>query len=246
MRLLLLMLLTFTANADYIKIANDGSQLPDSAQLGSGAKDWACTYDTKSNLLWEVKLNSNGEVRWMYATYSWSPTNYGNSGLFVDEYVSKINSIALCNRTDWDIPEDYELHTILYCDVGVPIPKAPSDASADSAECAVSGNVKIGNEHFPNTLADNYWTKTAATSATFKTKTAVDFKLGEVNYFMLSTAPAALRLVNRTPIQINKSSFNSSGELNLHAVEFNNFSWDAKLQQQPDGLFKLLSVKPTP
>ena len=35
----------------YIKVSNSGQALPDSASLGAGPNDWACTYDTESKLL---------------------------------------------------------------------------------------------------------------------------------------------------------------------------------------------------
>ena len=36
-------------------MANNGTDLPESALLGSGPTDWACTRDNTSGLLWEVK-----------------------------------------------------------------------------------------------------------------------------------------------------------------------------------------------
>jgi hypothetical protein len=44
----------------YTKIANDGSELPDSATLGTNPTDWACTKDNKTGLIWEVKTDDGG------------------------------------------------------------------------------------------------------------------------------------------------------------------------------------------
>jgi len=42
---------------NYSKIANDGSELSDSATLGSNRKDWACTKDSKTGLIWMVDVS---------------------------------------------------------------------------------------------------------------------------------------------------------------------------------------------
>ncbi len=64
MRTLLLILLTLLAlpafPASYTKIANNGALLPDSAPLGSGQSDWACTRDNATGLIWEVKTAASG------------------------------------------------------------------------------------------------------------------------------------------------------------------------------------------
>ena len=61
MRVLLLILLTLAAlpaSATYTKMANNGAELPDSAYLGSGATDWACSRDNATGYIWEVKTTS--------------------------------------------------------------------------------------------------------------------------------------------------------------------------------------------
>jgi hypothetical protein len=45
------------AGFDFTKIANNGSELPASATLGSGPNDWACTRDNVTGLIWEVKVD---------------------------------------------------------------------------------------------------------------------------------------------------------------------------------------------
>jgi hypothetical protein len=59
MRTLLLILLTLLAlpafSKSYTMIANNGAALPNSAVLGNGTGDWACTRDNETGLIWEVK-----------------------------------------------------------------------------------------------------------------------------------------------------------------------------------------------
>ncbi|MCX7088970.1 MAG: hypothetical protein NTV00_13075 [Methylococcales bacterium] len=50
------------AFADYVKVSNSGNALPDSAQLGGGADDWACTYDDKTSI--DVGSENHG---WRFA-----------------------------------------------------------------------------------------------------------------------------------------------------------------------------------
>ena len=46
--------------ATYTKVSNSGKPLPDSALIGNGSNDWACTYDSDSKLIWEVKTSDDG------------------------------------------------------------------------------------------------------------------------------------------------------------------------------------------
>ncbi|MDO9104919.1 MAG: DUF1566 domain-containing protein [Methylovulum sp.] len=55
----------------FIKIANNGQELPYSAALGNRPNDWACIKDTKTGLIWEVKTSDGGlrDGRWRYSWY---------------------------------------------------------------------------------------------------------------------------------------------------------------------------------
>ncbi len=83
----------------YTKIANDGSELPDSAQLGSSPKDWACTKDNKTGLIWEVKTD-DGSMRDKDEHYSFSD---------LEKFVTTINTVKLCSASDWRMPTKDEL-----------------------------------------------------------------------------------------------------------------------------------------
>lgn len=112
------------AGFDYSKIANDGSVLPAGTQLGGKAKDWACTRDNLTGLVWEVKT-TNGGLRDMTNSYSWynpdTSTNDGFSG-YQDNglctggiacdtysYVNAVNAKKLCGKTDWRMPSIEEM-----------------------------------------------------------------------------------------------------------------------------------------
>jgi hypothetical protein len=85
--------------AVYTKIANNGSELPDSAILGSNPKDWACTKDNKTDLIWEIKNRDRGLRDW-------------NKTYTLDEsvaFVTSVNSQTLCGKNDWRMPSQFEL-----------------------------------------------------------------------------------------------------------------------------------------
>lgn len=102
-----------------IKIANDGSELPDSAVLGTKAKDWACTLDTTTGLIWEVKTTSG--LRSQSNSYTW----YSSEGRAIgspsggscategrcdtEKYIADVNSSKLCGASDWRMPQAKEL-----------------------------------------------------------------------------------------------------------------------------------------
>jgi Protein of unknown function (DUF1566) len=113
---------------DFTKIANDGSVLPTSAVLGTGAKYWACTRDNVTGLIWEVKT-ADGGLRDLNNTYSWyNPDNKTNGGFAgypndgsctggiscnTESYKTAVNTIKLCGRNDWRVPKKSELYSII-------------------------------------------------------------------------------------------------------------------------------------
>ncbi len=66
-------------NVSYTKIANDGSELPDGAQLGTNPKDWACTRDNETGLTWEVKTTEGG-LHHYKNRYTWYDPSAGKHG----------------------------------------------------------------------------------------------------------------------------------------------------------------------
>ena len=113
---------------DFTKIANDGSKLTPIATLGGGSKNWACTFDNVTGLLWEIKTTDGG-LRDKTNAYSWyntdNLTNGGNSGFpamgictggivcNTEAYKNAVNSINLCGKNNWRIPRRNEVLSIV-------------------------------------------------------------------------------------------------------------------------------------
>ncbi|MCX7556904.1 DUF1566 domain-containing protein [Xanthomonadaceae bacterium JHOS43] len=151
-----------TPGRDYTKIANDGSELPASAMLGSGPTDWACTRDNLTGLIWEVKVNNPAHLRHYEHRYAWYDTNTaingGNAGSTggtgcnaplpgnfcnTSAFRAAVNALAganrLCGATGWRMPTWLELQSLV-------------DYGAGAAPY-------IDATYFPNTNFSNaYWT----------------------------------------------------------------------------------------
>jgi len=143
---------------DFSKIANNGSELPESAALGSGPTDWACTRDNVTGLIWDIKTTSG--LRSQSHSYSWynrnSATNGGSAGSAsagfcatsgrcdTEKFVADVNTGAgLCGAADWRMPTQNELISIV--DFGV-------------------NNPSIDPTYFPNTFTSNFWSASASAS----------------------------------------------------------------------------------
>lgn len=151
---------------DFTKIANNGAELPFSAQLGKQPGDWACTRDNVTGLLWEVKTAAPNDLRYgehRYHWYSSDPANNGgDSGTRGDPkfdtckttlpeglcntqaYVAAVNASGLCGFSDWRLPAVPELQSLV--DFGAR--QAPT----------------IDVDFFPNTAPNWYWVQNVSTS----------------------------------------------------------------------------------
>jgi hypothetical protein len=138
-----------SAGFDFTKISNNGSVLPNSATLGDGFNDWACTRDNVTGLLWEVKVDDASQLRHRDHTYTWYDPNTRDddsgilngglclgSGCDTNSLVQVVNQLGLCGATDWRMPTTDELEGI--ADFGGHSPA-------------------IDLEYFPNTASSNYW-----------------------------------------------------------------------------------------
>ena len=89
------------AGFDFTKIANNGSELPVSAELGSGPTDWACTRDNVTGLIWEVKTPDNANATFTFANES-------------AVHAAAVNTAELCGFNDWRVPTRRELLSIVH------------------------------------------------------------------------------------------------------------------------------------
>lgn len=80
--------LSFVNSGYFIKIANNGNELPESALLGNQPNDWACLKDTKTGLIWEIKTDDGGlrDKDWMYTWYDpkYLPDTYDDNRGYYD------------------------------------------------------------------------------------------------------------------------------------------------------------------
>ncbi|HET8898501.1 MAG TPA: choice-of-anchor J domain-containing protein, partial [Rhodanobacteraceae bacterium] len=95
-------------------VSNRGWLLPDTASLGNGRDDWACTLDVDTGLTWEVKPE-NGPRSATYK-YTWrrgslgivgNMSSCGNSldgaACNTQNYVDAVNDAVLCGAADWRV-----------------------------------------------------------------------------------------------------------------------------------------------
>ena len=181
-----------TVTTGYIKISNSGAVLPDTATLGSGANDWACTKDSKTGLTWEVKTDDRGlrDKDWYYSWYKPIGDNGGNAGYTdidgnpncstqnncnTDAFTNAVNAKGLCGINDWRMPTVDELMTlVIECSDG------KYEIYGSCTNYNSISNPTINSTYFPNTVSDNYWSSLPDASdrlfAWF-----VDFKRGDSN-----------------------------------------------------------------
>jgi len=127
------------AGFDYTRIAADSrdqSPVPGSVP-GVKAANWACIRDNVSGLTWELRPNLPGHLRHRDWRYTWfnddGSINGGSNGvsngilcgetLFgcnTQRYVERVNALGLCGYTDWRLPTQAELYSILHFGKQVP------------------------------------------------------------------------------------------------------------------------------
>jgi hypothetical protein len=144
----------------YTKISNSGAILADTAKLGSGSNDWACTKDNKTGLTWEVKTDDGGlrDRDWEYSWYKPIGNNGGNAGsrdttaktsycltennCNTYAFTNAVNAKGLCGKKDWRMPTIEELEGLMTIESTI---NQPSNDS-----------LCIDANYFPNT-GWGYW-----------------------------------------------------------------------------------------
>jgi hypothetical protein len=179
-----------SAAFDYTKISNAGNPLGAGVALGTLPNEWACTKDNVTGLTWEVKTANLTDLRASAHSYVWfSPeaaTNGGNAGpqgvnscfgtlaaapylnrCNTAYYVTAVNAQGLCGATDWRLPTQRELLSLVNSGTSNPafdatyFPHTPSDyyfwsatsRARDSAEAwfVFFGNGVTGTNYKTNT-----------------------------------------------------------------------------------------------
>lgn len=199
-------LILFSASvvADFYKIANDGSVLPSTAFLESGSKDWACTYDSSTHLIWEVKTADKGlrDGQWKYS-FTKSLPNQASTGVCfgkqlcdLENYIQQVNAKELCTEKNWRLPTTEELKSILYC----------SDGKNPDGSCTKRSQLPQTNaSYFPHIQAfDNYWTSSVAQKypdrqTIFSFYNGFAFKAGARNAFLPTLLVSSVSISLKPP-----------------------------------------------
>ena len=151
------------AGFDFTKIAHDGRELPATAILGNSPANWACTRDNATGLVWEVKtMGGDTDLRSRRQHFTWYNTNAsengGNAGsrrvtdysscnnllaeCNTQEYIARMNNLALCGFRDWRLPTPVELRGIV------------NYARGEAGEF----NTDYFTSHDPQWPSPHYWT----------------------------------------------------------------------------------------
>jgi hypothetical protein len=146
------LVISSVSNSGYTKISNSGAELPDTAKLGSGANDWACTKDNKTDLTWEVKTLKSGlrNMDNVYTNYFLDEIGYGTSNN-TDVFVSAVNQKTLCGKSDWRLPVLSEIKTLVFCSDG------KYEANGSCTNWKEVTKPTINTVYFPNSKDDWYW-----------------------------------------------------------------------------------------
>lgn len=160
---------------NFKKISITGEELPDTAEK------WSCVLDNTTGLLWEVK--SSQGLHFEKKLYRWGGKGVSKIALGVDlntikreekpwdetgdrfndwdQLVDGSNNEKYCGRTNWRVPNLYELSSLVYC----------SNAGYDLGEgCKNNPGFKaptINTKYFPNTSSAFYWTSSPYVYANF-------------------------------------------------------------------------------
>jgi hypothetical protein len=152
------------STSGYTKISNTGATLPDTAVLGSGSNDWACTKDNKTGLIWEVKTTDGGVRDWNNR-YSWYDPNASKNGgdagtqnggickgSQCDTYAftNAVNAKSLCGKNDWRMPTIEELKGLV--------------TTTPTVNQLLNAQLYIDATYFPNT---DYWSSSPVASSSY-------------------------------------------------------------------------------
>jgi len=127
------------AGFDFTKLDDSGTALADQS-VAYAATPWACVEDNVTGLIWEIKSDDGGlhDKDWTYTWYNSSATTNGgsagtaNGGSCIDttncdteKFVAAVNAAGLCGASDWRMPTEEELLSIV--DFGSTSPTIDTD-----------------------------------------------------------------------------------------------------------------------
>ncbi|PCH99900.1 MAG: hypothetical protein COB79_06460, partial [Zetaproteobacteria bacterium] len=142
------------AGFDFSKLDGTGQPLTNQAATYA-ATPWSCVQDNVSGLMWEVKTTIASSLRNQNNVYTWYNTDpYTNGGTTgavaavpacstgglcdTEKYVAAVNAVGLCGFSDWRLPKEEALRSIVDYSVAWPGPT-------------------IDISYFPNAKGSWYW-----------------------------------------------------------------------------------------
>jgi len=159
--------------------AGEGS-CPADPKLGDGPNDWGCVYDDVTQLTWEAKTADGGVHDYLRRF-----TNKGKRARDKPSdaawLVDATNAEGLCGATNWRLPDELELQSLVDYGVGTP----------------GRGGAFIDRTFFINSFLSLTWTRTEYVRDS-KRAWYVDFTSGRVAAEQHFYPDASARLVHRT------------------------------------------------
>ena len=108
------------AGFSFTRLNSDGTNYTESGTYSD--KPWFCVLDNVTGLIWEVKdITTDGDIRDTDTQYTWySSTDTGSStgtagdgtNFNTEEFITEVNSLALCSQSNWRLPTASELLSI--------------------------------------------------------------------------------------------------------------------------------------
>lgn len=122
------------AGFSFTKISEAGAELP------IDSNEWSCIKDNVTGLLWEVKTDDDGlhDKDINYSNYSpdFNPNNEYASATDATGFVTTVNSQGFCGVTNWRLPTNIELHSIVDYSVALPGPTIDQNFFANTRNSA--------------------------------------------------------------------------------------------------------------
>ncbi len=199
---------------DFFKISMTGDVLPDSATIADKnftANDWVCTYDSRTNLIWQVV------------------TIEQTLNTTVDGLTQSFNAQNACGVTDWHAPGSDELRSLIMCSSG--LPQLWNKVATGCEGTYTSPTVDVS--FFPNTTSGPYSSTTFYSKKLEKGRSDnvwfVDFSDGSSG-FVSKTKANTIRLVSGAQVfdYLNNPTANYDDSTRLLVID-SILSTDGKL-----------------